>query len=420
MAQAYRLSCPTRQLKGTVELERSKSISNRTLIIRSLCATPFTIQHLSQSDDTDALVSMLDDKDDTLYSGHAGSSYRFMVARACLYDRAVTINASEQLRRRPIGPLVNALRTLGADITYLNKEGFPPLKVSPVKSFGAISNEIAMQAGISSQYITALLLIAPLLPNGLTIQLSDHPVSASYIRMTLSMMEYFGIQSTWVDNTIRVEPGAYISKDYEVEGDWSAASYFYAMAALSEKAEIQIHGLYPDSLQGDAVVKEIYRGLGVESEFIENGVIIRKQGETKYPKSFEFDFSLCPDIAQTVMVTLAGLGIKGHLSGLRTLRIKETDRIHAMQTELARVKTKLEVKEKGDDVLVDLYGKAKWKDRGKFDTYEDHRMAMSFSALIGLQPIIIKDPFVVSKSYPGFWEDLRKIGISLEKIKTKS
>jgi 3-phosphoshikimate 1-carboxyvinyltransferase len=419
MAQAFRLSCPTRQLQGTVDLERSKSISNRALIIRSLCNTPFTIQHLSQSDDTDALVSMLEDKDDVLYSGHAGSSYRFMVARACLYDREVTINASEQLRRRPIGPLVNALRALGAEITYLNKEGFPPLKVTPVKSFGTQTHEVTMQAGISSQYITALMMIAPLLPKGLTIQLTDTPVSESYIRMTLAMMDYFGIQHSWAGNTIRIEPGAYVARDYDVEGDWSAASYYYAFAALSEKAEIHINGLYPESLQGDAVVKDIYQEFGVETEFVQDGVILRKNSTIKYPKSFEFDFSRCPDIAQTVMVTLAGLGIKGHLKGLRTLRIKETDRIHAMQTELARVKIKLEVRQEENDLAVDLYGKAKWKDKGKFDSYEDHRMAMAFSSLSALQPVIIKEPFVVSKSYPGFWTDIQSVGIKLEKIKSK-
>lgn len=414
-----RLSLPQQKLSGTVILEPSKSISNRALIIRSLCKEPFEIHRLSSSDDTDALVSMLAAEDDVLYSGHAGSSYRFMVAKACLGDREVTIDASEQLRRRPIGPLVKALQALGADISYLNKEGFPPLKVRPVKGLGKKINEVTLQAGISSQYLTALLLIAPILPKGLTVHLTGEPVSASYIQMTLAMMEYFGVPHQWTDNTIRVEHGAYQARDYSVEGDWSAASYFYSMAALAEQAEIFIEGLKEDSIQGDVVTKDIYAQLGVETTVTENGIVIHKRGIKEKLKEFKYDFSRCPDIAQTVMVTLAGLGIKGVLSGLKTLRIKETDRIMAMFTELERVKTKLLVKEEGDNLTVIVVGKAKWKDRAKFQTYEDHRMAMSLVPLACIHPIILRDPEVVSKSYPGFWKDIETIGIKIEKLKMK-
>jgi 3-phosphoshikimate 1-carboxyvinyltransferase len=389
------------------------------LIIRALCKDHFEIHRLSGSDDTDALVTMLASTDDVLYSGHAGSSYRFMVAKACLDNHEVTINASEQLRRRPIGPLVKALQTLGADITYLNKEGFPPLIINPSKHFGQKINEVTLQAGISSQYLTALLLIAPVLPNGLTIHLAGDPISVSYIHMTLAMMEYFGVGHTWTGNTIRIEHGAYKAKDYTVEGDWSAASYFYSMAALAEKAEIHIEGLGQHSIQGDAVTHEIFTQLGVETTFKENGVLIKKKEVSERIKDFSYDFSHCPDIAQTMMVTLAGLGIKGVLSGLRTLRIKESDRIMAMHTELARVKTKLNVKEEGDSITALIFGKAKWKDRGKFDTYEDHRMAMSLTPLALLNPIIIKEPEVVSKSYPGFWKDIESIGVKIEKLKVK-
>ena len=419
MPIAYRLSSPTHHLQGTVILESSKSISNRALIIRSLCKDNFEIERLSGSDDTDALVAMLASTENVLYSGHAGSSYRFMVAKACLGNREVTINASEQLRRRPVGPLVKALQTLGADITYLNKEGFPPLKITPSKNFGKKINEVTLQAGISSQYLTALLLIAPVLPNGLTIHLAGDPISVSYIHMTLAMMEYFGIGHSWTNNTIRIEHGEYKAKDYTVEGDWSAASYFYSMAALAEKAEISIEGLEEKSIQGDAVTKEIYAQLGVDTSFTENGVLIIKKEIKERLKEFNYDFSHCPDIAQTLMVTLAGLGIKGSLSGLRTLRIKESDRIMAMHTELARVKTSLNVKEEGDSITALISGRAKWKDRGKFDTYEDHRMAMSLSPLACINPITIKEPEVVSKSYPGFWKDIESIGIKIEKLKIK-
>jgi 3-phosphoshikimate 1-carboxyvinyltransferase len=417
MANAYRISCPQLRLGGTVILESSKSISNRALIIRSLCSKPFEIQRLSSSDDTDALVSMLASDSDVLFSGHAGSSYRFMVAKACLGDREVTLDASEQLRRRPIGPLVKALQTLGADITYLNKEGFPPLKIKPSKTFGKKINEVTLQAGISSQYLTALLLIGPCLPKGLTVHLSGDLVSASYVRMTLAMMEYFGIKHQWTGNMIRVEPGEYQPKDYVVEGDWSAASYFYSMAALAENAELLIEGLKENSIQGDAVVSGIFSQLGVETTFTENGISIKKTVIKEKLKEYKYDFSLCPDLAQTLMVTLAGLGIKSTLSGLRTLRIKETDRIAAMQTELARVKTTVIVKEDGADISCLVAGKARWKDKAKFNTYEDHRMAMAFAPFGCMHPIIIRDPEVVSKSYPGFWKDLESIGMKVERVK---
>ena len=419
MPIAYRLSCPTSGVKGTIILEPSKSISNRALIIRSLCTESFDIHGLSASDDTRALQAMLAAEGDTLHSGHAGSSYRFMVARACLGDREVTLDASEQLKRRPIGPLVKALQTLGADITYLRKEGFPPLHIKPVKDLGAAVHEVTLQAGVSSQYLTALLLIAPALPNGLTIHLVGPLVSASYVQMTLAMMHYFGVEHTWSGQTIRIEPGVYTPKPFSVEGDWSAASYYYSMVALAEEADLIINGLRPESIQGDAIVSELFKVFGVETEFIPEGIHIRKTGSVSRSIRFEHDCTMCPDIAQTLMVTLAGLGIRGLLSGLNTLRIKETDRIQAMVTELARVHTQVMVKESNDDVAVDIAGKAKWKDRAKFHTYDDHRMAMSLMPLACIHPIVIKDPDVVSKSYPGFWKDIVTIGIKVEKIKVK-
>ncbi len=419
MSLAYRLSLPKGKLAGQVALESSKSISNRVLMIRALCQDDFTISQLSTSDDTKAMEAMLTSDQDTLFSGHAGSSYRFMVAKACLGDREVTLNASTQLQRRPIGPLVKALKQLGADITYLNKEGFPPLKVKPVSDLGKKVHEITLQAGVSSQYLTALVLIAPVLPHGLTVHLEGQPVSVSYTLMTLSLLRHFGIAYSWEGNTIRVEPGAYHAKDFTVEGDWSSASYFYSLAALSESAEIHINGLRKDSIQGDAVVAEMYTQLGVSTEFSEDGIIIRKVELPEKPKEFRYDFSSCPDIAQTVMVTLSGLGVKGIFSGLQTLKIKETNRIEAMRTELARVKTILHEKEENGKPLIILTGKARWKDKGKFQTYDDHRMAMSLTPLACLKEILIKDVDVVSKSYPGFWQDVHTIGLKIEKVKLK-
>lgn len=417
MSNAYRVSCPQPRLKGHIVLESSKSISNRALIIRSLAEKPFEIKRISQSDDTVALQKMLASDAETLYSGHAGSSYRFMVARACLGNKEVKLDGSIQLRKRPIGPLVKALQSLGADITYLEKEGFPPLLIKPSKDLGVKSNEVNIQAGVSSQYVTALLLIAPYLPNGIKINLIGDPVSIPYIRMTLQIMQWFGVEHTWEEKTITVSPGKYIAKDYAVEGDWSAASYYYSLAALSEVADIEIDGLNENSLQGDAIVKDIYALFGVETHFTENGIRIVKSKNAPRPTELKYDFSKYPDLAQTVMVTVAGFGIKGLLSGLNTLRIKETDRLLAMQTELARVKVKLDIVSSKGDFACIITGKAKWKDKAKFNTYEDHRMAMAFTPLACLAPIIIKEPQVVTKSYPSFWEDMEKVGVKRERAK---
>lgn len=419
MSVAYRLSLPKGKLAGQVALESSKSISNRVLIIRALCKDEFKIFGLSTSDDTKVMQAMLTSEQDTLFGGHAGSSYRFMVAKACLGDREVTLNASPQLQRRPIGPLVKALRQLGADITYLNKEGFPPLKIKPVSHLGKDVHEITLQAGVSSQYLTALLLIAPVSPHGLTIHLEGQPVSVSYTLMTLSLLKYFGIVYSWEGDTIRVEPGEYQAKDFTVEGDWSSASYFYSLAALAESAEIHISGLRENSIQGDAVVAEIYHQLGVTTEFSEEGITLRKVKLAEKPKELRYDFSSCPDIAQTVMVTLSGMGIKGVFTGLQTLKIKETNRIEAMRTELARVKTILLEKTENGEPLTIITGKARWKDKGKFQTYDDHRMAMALTPLACLKEILIKDVDVVSKSYPGFWQDVHSIGMNIEKVKLK-
>ncbi len=418
MSTIYRVSCAQLKLKGTIILEPSKSISNRVLIIQSLCKEPFTIHNLSKSDDTVVLQKMLSADSEKLYSGHAGSSYRFMAARAALGNSEIVLDASEQLRHRPVGTLVKALQTLGADITYVNKEGFPPLRIKPA-TLGKDVHEVTLQAGISSQYTSALLMIAPCLPQGLTIHLADDPVSLPYIKMTLAIMEWFGATHEWEGNTITVKHSEYLAKDFTVEGDWSAASYYYSAVALAEKGEIQIEGVSEKSLQGDSVVKDIYHQFGVETIFNEKGIMIKKIANHEKIKEFSYNFSACPDITQTVMVTMAGLGIKGTLSGLRTLRIKETDRIVAMQTELARVKTTLEISEEGSDVSCKLYGKARWKDKAKFNTYDDHRMAMCLTPLACIHPIVIRDPEVVSKSYPGFWKDMNAVGVMSERVKMK-
>lgn len=419
MKSAYLLSTSQRVLSGEVALASSKSILNRALIIRSLCDTAFAIEPLTEADDAKVLLQMLASDEERLYAGHAGSSFRFMTARACLYDREVVLDASPQLQRRPIGPLVRALQQLGANISYENKEGFPPIRIKPSADFGMGRNELQMQAGVSSQYVTALALIAPYLKDGLTIQLLDDAVSASYIRMTLAMMKTFGVKCSWEKNIIRIDPGKYEAKDFAVEGDWSAASYYYGMAALADTVDLVVKGISTPSIQGDAVLPEIYKVFGVATEAVEGGIRLTKIPSHEQVREWNYDFSLCPDIAQTVMVTMAALGVKGKLSGLKTLRIKETDRIAAMVTELARIKTQLDVREKKGNISCILTGKAKWKDRAKFETYDDHRMAMAFAPLALLHPVWIRNPEVVSKSYPGFWEELKGLGVKCELVKIR-
>lgn len=228
-------------------------------------------------------------------------------------------------------------------------------------------------------------------------------------------MGWFGIGHVWEQNVITIQPGTYSPRDFSVEGDWSAASYYYSMAAFVPEAHIEIHGLNEQSLQGDAVVKEIYEHFGVKTEFNEKGISITNNLHAPRPMEVRYDFTNNPDLAQTLMVTVAGLGVKGIFTGLKTLRLKETDRIAAMQTELAKVKTTLTLIGEKDDVGCTISGKAKWKDKAKFDTYEDHRMAMSLTPLACIHPVVIRNPDVVTKSYPGFWKDIEAIGLQIER-----
>lgn len=413
MPALLHLACPEGQLAGKVHLEPSKSLSNRALIIRSLCAEALPVEDLSRSDDTRMLEQMLASEEDSLYAGHAGSAYRFMLARACLNDRPVILDGSGQLRQRPIGPLVDALRALGADIVYLGQPGYPPVRIKPVRGFGQ-DGQVIVNAGISSQFVSALLLIAPRLPKGLAIHLSGVEVSGSYSDMTIKMMRYFGIDVQRQDNTIIVPPASYRAKPYRVEGDWSGAAYFFALAALAGSATIELIGVQGESWQGDAIVKEIYRGFGIETELSSAGLRLIKVPFGKVAvNAFAYDFSSCPDLAQTVLVTLAGLGIPGAVSGLKTLQWKETHRITAMRQELARTGVDLDVFRITGDVTATLTGRADWRGEAEFDTYGDHRMAMALTALALIGPIAIREPGVVQKSFPDFWGQVRSIGVSV-------
>ncbi|MBC7883916.1 MAG: 3-phosphoshikimate 1-carboxyvinyltransferase [Saprospiraceae bacterium] len=405
------VSCIHREISGEIKLNGSKSISNRALLIRALCKDKFNIFNLSDSDDTAFLNHLLNDGVDLFDAHHAGTTYRFLTAYLATKEGTQILTGSERMQQRPVKVLVDALNQLGANITYVDNEGYPPIKISsPNDHWG---NEITLPADISSQYISALLMIAPTLPDGLRICLEGEIVSGPYIEMTIGMMNYFGVSVRWHEQTLIVPNQEYISKDYHVESDWSAASYYYIIAALSERANIELLGLHQHSLQGDAAISEICQNFGIESLFFDNKVQIIKKKNASFIESVEYDFIKVPDLAQSVSVICAGLGVKCLFSGLQTLRIKETDRILALQNELMKLNVTLH---KSPEMISNNAEEENYKQEGKacaneslppiINTYNDHRMAMAFATLGLLFPIRINDPQVVSKSYPGFWKDL--------------
>ncbi len=406
------LSHPTGKLSGSLSLAGSKSISNRVLIIRALCGTDFPIDRLANAKDTQLLESLLQSDGELRDAGAAGTTYRFMTAYLSMQPGTQVLTGTERMKERPVGVLVEALKTIGAQIEYLEKPGFPPLRIGPPSNLG-VSAALSISAGTSSQYISALLMIAPVLPNGLTLHLEGKIVSRPYIEMTLRLMGYFGVHHTWKGRTIHVPPQSYEARPFMVEADWSAASYYYAMAALSQSADLFLGGLFPNSLQGDAILPELYESLGVYTRFGTEGIRITKAGQSKLP-AFAYDFLRCPDLAQTLAATCAGLGIPGTFRGVETLRIKETDRIEALRQELEKMEVVVGSfdDEAGGGFTVE--GLARWHGLPTIQTYEDHRMAMAFAPLALLGKLRIEDPEVVVKSYPAFWEDLKKLGFTLD------
>lgn len=409
------LSHPNRIISGHVPLNRSKSISNRVLIIRALCNNKFPIHHLSDSDDTRTLESILGSTEQQEFDcHHAGTTYRFLCSYLAIQPGEQILTGSERMKERPIGPLVDALRSLGADISYLEKEGFPPLLIKQNKKEWA--QEVELPAGISSQYISSLMMIAPVLKNGLKIRLIGELVSRPYLEMTANIMEYFGVKVQWTENEIRIDHQKYIGKEFTVEADWSAASYYYSIVALAEKAHLKVDGLYQNSLQGDSAIAEISKKFGIETIYSDKGIEIVKNAETS--PFIEYDFINQPDIAQTVFVMVGGLGMHGLYSGLKTLYIKETDRIHAMKTELAKFQVYLNkvpprfAKNSNEEKFMQE-GKAVYSPVARIQTYRDHRMAMAMAPLGLLFPIRIDKPGVVSKSYPAFWDHLQNLGFEV-------
>jgi 3-phosphoshikimate 1-carboxyvinyltransferase len=403
---AISISHPNQNLKGEILLTTSKSLSNRALIIQALCNEGVEINNLATANDTNVLQQLLNSQEKELSVGIAGTAMRFLTAFLAIKDNnEIILTGDNRMKERPIKVLVNVLKDLGAGIEYLENDGYPPLKITGKTLDGG---KIVIDGSISSQYISALLMIAPKLKNGIQIEFFDEVISKPYINMTVQMMRYFGAIVKWDRNTIYVEKGEYQPKNISIEADWSAASYWYSMVALAKEGDVTLYGLQQESLQGDAVVAEIYKDFGVETEFVENGIRLTKDSKFRVLSSeLEIDFVNFPDIAQTVAVTCAALNVKAKLKGLKTLRIKETDRIAALQTELNKLGFNVEVER--DDLIINQ-SNMDTISNSPIKTYNDHRMAMAFAPLALIRGITIEDENVVAKSYPNFWEDLKCVG----------
>ena len=408
----YRIIAP-RRIEGEIDLPASKSISNRVLLLNALCATPGRLSNLAQCDDTDAVLTALAQPDASEVNiGAAGTAMRFLTAYfATREGREVVIDGTERMRQRPIGVLVDALRQLGADIEYVEAEGYPPLKITGTRLHGGA---LTVSGSVSSQYITAILLIAPVI-GGITLTIEGEIMSRPYIDMTLALMARYGVKAEWRENVIHVPAGEYTALDFTVEADWSAASYWWAMQAIVPQSRITLKGLEPQSLQGDSRIAELMSQMGVTGNWCGRYLDLRSNGGVGCCCSTFADLSGTPDIAQTLAVMLCLMGRPFRITGLRTLRIKETDRLEALRTELRKLG--YVVKVEGDDAISWHFETTAAEASPHICTYHDHRMAMAFApAAIRFPGIIIDDAQVVSKSYPLFWEHLRQAGFKIEEV----
>lgn len=387
-----------------VRLSASKSESNRLLLIDALAEKKMALENLSTARDTQTMQALLTNKPKEWDVKDAGTTMRFLTAFLALKGHGDVITGTERMQQRPIGPLVEALRHIGATISYVNKEGYPPLRIE--KLVEQKHAEITIPGNISSQYISALLMIAPVLPNGLTIHLSTEVFSRPYIEMTLKLMQKYGVSHVWEGNEIRIAPQTYRAKEdsYTVESDWSGASYWYAFVALG-KGGLFLPNLHQDSTQGDQAIVDIMAKMGVQTHYENGGVRLEKGGTIE--GMIKWDFRNCPDLAQTVLVVAAAKGIRIEMTGLESLKIKETDRVQAMMNELAKLGAILT--ENGSTWT--LVPSKELPDSVEIDTYDDHRMAMAFAPLSCLLDVTIHEPDVVKKSYPEFWEEVGNLKI---------
>lgn len=391
-----------------IALASSKSESNRALIINALTGFSSDLQNLSSARDTQTMIRLLKSTEQTADVIDAGTTMRFLTAYFTATNQNKIMTGTPRMCERPIGILVDALRTLGADIDYLKNDGYPPLHI---KGFSEQkSNEVTIRGDVSSQYISALLMIAPTLPQGLTINLTGDLGSIPYIKMTLEQMRAFGVnyEANWEEKFIKVQSNNYQSTTYKVESDWSGASYWYSIVALTEFEETQVEllGLKENSLQGDSDILKIMSHLGVKSTFTADGVLLTKiPAET----SLSWDFTNCPDLAQTVAVTCMAKNIEATFTGIESLKIKETDRVLALQNELKKFGGDLVEIEKNTTYKIKKTAVHSPQSIVSVHTYDDHRMAMAFAPLAMLMDVVIEEPNVVVKSYPSFWEDINLI-----------
>ena len=391
-----------------IKLPASKSISNRALILKALSKSQFPIENLSDCDDTRVMVAAFKSDSNTFDIGAAGTSMRFLTAYLSRVPGEWIITGSKRMQERPIRVLVEAINSLGGRIDYINNHGFPPLLI---KGRALDGGDIYLSGGISSQYISALLMIAPTMTNGLSIHLEGEVISTPYIKMTLKIMAEFGVKCEWIGNEIKILPENYKPIEYLVESDWSAASYWYSIAALSDEAEIELKGLFEKSTQGDSKVAELFLDLGIQTEFTCDGVKLTKTN--RITKKMFHNFVNEPDLAQTFVVVCCLMNIPFMFTGLQSLKIKETDRIEALKVEMKKLG--YIITDSQNSILEWDGERCTPEENPVIATYEDHRMAMAFApAAIKLDHLNMAEPMVVTKSYPNYWVDLQKAGFLIK------
>ena len=404
----FLISHTSKSINADLILPPSKSISNRALIIQALCQSKPKLLNLSQSSDTQSLVQALQTTSKTIDVGDAGTSMRFITAYLSQQEGSYILTGSDRMKERPIGHLVEALNSIGADINYLEKDGFPPLAINGKALEGG---KVDISTSVSSQFVSALLLIAPTLKKGLSLSLKGELLSKPYIKMTLDIMRYFGIQSSWTNNTIQVEPQNYVSKDLKVESDWSALAFILQAMSIAKSAQVSISGLSKDSWQGDSYVLNLFEKFGLQYEFKDEKLYLKKLN-----KDLNGDYNVnlidTPDLAQAYCCTLSALSKSAKIKGLNNLKLKESHRLKALHMEL----NKIGQHSRYSEDTIQLESSVLHTPTESFDSHNDHRMAMCLAPFALLFDIKIKNIEVVNKSYPSYWEDLKKMGFTISPL----